>query len=465
MGRTALMHAVEMRRPECVQQLLDLGADPRSGDYPPAKLAITLGDEETATLLLQVAPPQDDSQREEFFYEALYKGRLLVTRYFLDHGYPLNQSGTWDITPLLAAVMGGSADVVRALVESGADVNLPGAGGVTPLMKAIEFGHNDVAKWLLDRGADPAFTSPQGASATTMFAAASSQEDIELARRLVEAEGEHPASGDTSFLMSAAAGRKSATVALLLERGHDSARCDRQGHTALHYACRGGDPVCIGLIAERGADCNARTDSGETPLTLLLGATSDVRAAVEILLEHGADPTLPGTQDRLPSESAAALGEPELVALFERFGSRFPSSLTIPWTVHRQVAELVQAVDSGTRTEAELALQNPPLEPSALVAIIRPRLVPILFDAVRHGMLAVVACLLDGGASAGLLDGDGNSPLCIAARFSRGEIAELLLKRGANLEAMNERGATPIQLAGSDEIRQLLLRHGARPKN
>jgi len=60
--------------------------------------------------------------------------------------------------------------------------------------------------------------------------------------------------------------------------------------------------------------------------------------------------------------------------------------------------------------------------------------------------------------------GVGNTPLLLASREGRLEIAELLLDKGANIEAKNEGGGTPLLIAsqgGRLEIVALLLQSGA----
>lgn len=73
--------------------------------------------------------------------------------------------------------------------------------------------------------------------------------------------------------------------------------------------------------------------------------------------------------------------------------------------------------------------------------------------------------LLDLGADINATDENGNTALHIAVKYSQTETVKLLLKRGANFEAVNGAGVTPLQMAAftpnSSIIFQLLLENGA----
>ena len=53
----------------------------------------------------------------------------------------------------------------------------------------------------------------------------------------------------------------------------------------------------------------------------------------------------------------------------------------------------------------------------------------------------------------------GETPLHIAAREGHIDIAELLINKGADINAKNNYGKTPFDCAKNEEIRQLLKEH------
>ena len=79
--------------------------------------------------------------------------------------------------------------------------------------------------------------------------------------------------------------------------------------------------------------------------------------------------------------------------------------------------------------------------------------------------MEVAELLLDRGANIKAQDGDGLTPLHVAAGFNASpEMAELLLNWGADLEAVTEAEKTPLMLAVEGynlEVAELLLARGA----
>ena len=75
------------------------------------------------------------------------------------------------------------------------------------------------------------------------------------------------------------------------------------------------------------------------------------------------------------------------------------------------------------------------------------------------GKRCVVELLLAYKANVNARDKDGNTPLHYAASWNKKDIAALLLPT-ANLDIKDNRGRTPFQVAFSDELRALLSRRG-----
>lgn len=76
----------------------------------------------------------------------------------------------------------------------------------------------------------------------------------------------------------------------------------------------------------------------------------------------------------------------------------------------------------------------------------------------------MVCFLLDSGACVCSLDMHKNTPLHVAARFKKYEVARLLLDRGASANAVNQYKQTPLHLlarvtrAGDSKFARLLIR-------
>ncbi|ESW35732.1 hypothetical protein PHAVU_001G260100 [Phaseolus vulgaris] len=99
-----------------------------------------------------------------------------------------------------------------------------------------------------------------------------------------------------------------------------------------------------------------------------------------------------------------------------------------------------------------------------------------LHRACCYGDTSIVHKLLKEGYAVNGFDGEGHTPLMLAARACRGEMCELLISHGAKCDVQNERHETPLSLsrengAGNDaervildELARTLVLRGARVK-
>lgn len=181
----------------------------------------------------------------------------------LDRGVPPNL--TPDHHTLNEAIHQHDIEIVRLLLLFGADPNTPGYQAVSPLAAAIEEGFLDAAAILLKYGADSNLSPAH--KHDSPFAVAIAKEDTQFLR-------------------------------LFLIYGADVNQMMVDGETVLtkmiNDRC---NKSLIDLILRYGADPNGKTKAGKTALFEAISAGRvDI---VTSLLDHGANPNLPGPKHML----------------------------------------------------------------------------------------------------------------------------------------------------------------------
>ena len=194
---------------------------------------------------------------------------------------------------------------------------------------------------------------------------------------------------------------------------------DGGGYTPLHKASYAGQADVVRYLVELGADLDPVSSSGST--SLHGAAYYGHQAVVEILIEAGADVNVSNNGGYTPLLSALAGGHTDIARVLIAHGAN-PNVVT-----GEGQTVLMMAVQSSNKALTELILsKNPDLETA---------------------------------------DSYGRTALLLTARESGSrEIAELLVETGANIDAKDKFGSTPLELAswrGFAGIVNLLLDRGA----
>ena len=213
-------------------------------------------------------------------------------------------------TELFTAIKGGDKTAVERLLER--DRGLADArdeNGLSPILTALYHGKSEIAAAILRRG-------PK----LTVFEAAAAGEATRVREIVGRDRGQANAVAPDGYspLGLAAFFKRGDVVKILLDAGADARPASRQGgFTPLHSAVATDagtvDTEIVRLLLAKGADPNARSQSGSTPLHTV-GFTGD-RASLDLLLKHGADPAIRDNDGKSAADIARERGHKEIADL------------------------------------------------------------------------------------------------------------------------------------------------------
>ena len=241
--------------------------------------------------------------------------------------------------------------------------------------------------------------------------------------------------GQTPLMLAAHKGR-AAAVALLLEAGADpNLACPGNqastvnGQAPLHTAALRGDVEILRLLLDQGARLNLQSKSG-TPLCWAV--RGEHMPAVEFLLQKGAQPNLPASDQAMtPLHWAAILGQPDVVALLLKHGvsNNIASGMGRPM----HVAAMSQASVKQWLAPGIAGGNNP----------YQARI------GTDDDRAAVLNLLLASGADVNGRDLTQRTPLIVAVSQGNVGAVETLLAARADLTAAEQLGFTALQAASN----------------
>jgi ankyrin repeat protein len=318
------------------------------------------------------------------YYAALCGFRNVVEKLIRKHPEHVSSTGACG-TALHAASRSNHLNVVQSLLKHGADANAMNLWGWTPLHLTSRWGYLEIVQCLLANGAD------------------------------VNAKIRH--------------------------------------WTPLHLAVMNGHLELVRTFLSHNADVNSRTSDGSTPLHR--ASESGHVDMARLLLDHGTDPKASREDDQTPLHFATGQGHLEIVRLLLEHGADVNAKQGYYWTpLHLAGAnghiEVVRTLLKHNANISALTIYgNTPLH-----------------SASRKGNVHIVRLLLDHGADLEARGDNQSTPLHLAS-CGHLDVVQLLLVRGADVSTEDNYGNTAYQIARkweANEVAQLLLKHGAENK-
>ncbi len=364
-----------------------------------------------------------------------------------------------NFTALLAAAEAGDAAAVRRIAKARPDLLTPRLAEFrdSVLHRSVLRRDVEMTRVLMQLGADARTGIWPHRDATSAYAIAVDREYSEIVAT-IEREEQHrraqlshegTSSGETidALRQAIAAGRTAEAIALMEAEPALISACDVDGVTPLHLAAWKHDPTLVGWLLDHSASPSAMAlcadpvqrdpaETGKTPL--------DFAAIVAGWAPLGRDSAFPFMEN---ARVDPARFHETARRLLQKGGELTP-----------RAAVALGDREAVLRRHREGRLTNE-------IHLFRGGLLAI---AVRVNQPEMVATLLDLGLDPdeSVVTDDGarswGMPLWFASLCGRNEIAELLLARGADVNAIVYACGDSICMAADETMEVLLRQHGAR---
>jgi uncharacterized protein len=166
--------------------------------------------------------------------------------------------------PLADAAEKADADAVNTLLDEHATVNAPQADGMTALHWATYHDNVDLTKRLLAAGADAKAANRYRVTPLSLACTNGNAEIVELLLT-AGADANTALTGGETVLMTASRTGRLGPVKLLLARGAAVDAREHKGQTALMWAAAEGQVEVVDALLRAGADVQTSLPSGFTP--------------------------------------------------------------------------------------------------------------------------------------------------------------------------------------------------------
>ena len=387
-----------------------------------------------------------DKYRDTALSLAAFNGRLEITRLLLDHGANPNVENDRGLTPLHQVSRGAYSSqehgvgIARLLLECGVNVNAQTKNLFTPLHLAALNGRLEIAQLLLDHGAN---ASAKGSKwrETALHMASRGKYD----------------SQDIGVCISR----------LLLKHGVDVHAYNKYQDTALSLAAFNGRLEITRLFLDHGANPNVENDHGLTPLHVVSQGKCHSQehgvGIARLLLERGADVNARTKNLFTPLHSAAFEGRLEIAQLLLDHGANVKAENDARGTALHVVS---RGAYNSQELENRVGISRLLLEHGVDVHAHDEYHNTALSMATFYGNLEITRLLLDHGANPNVENDQGSTRLHVVSQGTYNSqkhgvgIAQLLLERGADVNAQMKNLFTPLHSAafkGGLEIAQVLL--------
>jgi len=227
-------------------------------------------------------------------HEAAKSGNIKAVKQHLAAGADVDAKHKYGLTPLHRAAFSGHKEIAELLIANGADVNAKGELGETPLHDATQAGQKEIIELLIAKGAD---VNAKGVDGSTPLHVSAVMKGRKETAELLIAKGADVNAKDKDGTTPLDRAIKDKKISDLL-RNHGGK------YSSIHIPSVAGNVEAVTEFLSNGADVNAKTKLGQTPLHM--AALAGHKDVVELLISKGADVNALTVSDPFKGEDVPA---------------------------------------------------------------------------------------------------------------------------------------------------------------
>ena len=272
-GYTPLIRACYKENEKIIKYLIDHGADVNKSNVdPPLNISIRFGNE-------------------------------TIVKYLIDHGANVNLENRNGCTPLIDACYKGNEGIVKLLIDNKADVNIKCKTGETALTVACKEGNEIIVKYLVDHGANVNITDKNGLTPLIISCIEGSKSTSKhlargksLKNKLIKVDLTNIKNNNPDNIKNNKNNKNSNTNNNMLKSGPspiptwdeiNKVEDIKSSNSKILNISSEENKNIIKYLVDHGADVNAKSKNGDTPLTI--SCRNGNGYIVKYLIDHGAN--------------------------------------------------------------------------------------------------------------------------------------------------------------------------------
>lgn len=370
-------------------------------------------------------------------------------------------------TPLHYAAIADHKSITKYLLENNAVTNVQDSSGATPLHEAVRYGHTEIAKMLLDAGAS--VDAKDNLGKTPILLIIPEKQQQELYSLLISHKSDISGKdmyGDTVLHTATMTNVPTQILSILVNAGADVNGRNKDGVTPLELAIENKITEHIKFYAEHGADINSKDQKGNTPLKMALKPTDSSDKTLETILNKQNIDSL-DSDGNTPLITAITVNATQekiqyILSLTDEVNARNSAGNTALYLTvlknRKSIGEKLLAKNAdifSTNNKNNSPLSQALKNPQVMEWLITSKTIKdtdgigntALHYATEWGLENAVKTLITKGANKEAKNANGETPVFSACKNNKPEIIALLAKKGCKINVRDNLGSTPLHVA------------------